>query len=197
MRLMVIVLLALACSVVGFFGCAFSIRNDLIAKDEGANQAWANVETAYQRRLDLIPNLVETVKGATKYEGDTLAKITESRNQILGLAKEFGQALRTRDTGKMDGLESALMSSVRAYTGLAAEAYPALRAMDQFTTLMHELEGTENRVSVARRDFNASVAVLNTSVRQWGWMPFSGGVKSRDPFKADPGAKEAPKVDFK
>ncbi len=197
MRLAGIVLVALVVLVVGFFGCSFSTRNDLIQKDEAANQAWANVETSYQRRLDLIPNLLETVKGATKYEGETLAKITESRNQILGLAREFGQALKSRDTGKMDSLESALMSSVRAYTGLAAEAYPNLKAMDQFTTLMHELEGTENRVAVARRDYNGAVASVNTSVRQWGWMPFCGGVKTRDPFKADPGASEAPKVNFK
>jgi LemA protein len=197
MRLVGLVLMILVVVIVSFFGCSFSTRNDLIQKDEGANQAWANVETAYQRRLDLIPNLVETVKGATKYEGETLAKITENRNQILGLAKEFGQALKSRDTGKMDSLESALMSSVRAYTGLAAEAYPGLKAMDQFTTLMHELEGTENRVAVARRDFNAAVASLNTSVRQWGWMPFCGGVKTRESFTADPGAKEAPKVNFK
>lgn len=197
MRLAGIVLLALVIMGVGFLGCAFSMRNDLIQKDEGANQGWGNVETAYQRRLDLIPNLLETVKGATKYEGETLAKITESRNQILGLAKEFGQALKSRDPGKMDTLESALMSSVRAYTGLAAEAYPTLKAMDQFTTLMHELEGTENRVAVARRDYNGAVASLNTSVRQWGWMPMCGGIRTRDSFRADSGASAAPKIDFK
>lgn len=197
MKILGIGILALIVIVVGFFGCSFSTRNSLIAEDEAATKAWANVETAYQRRLDLIPNLVESVKGATKYEGDTLVKITEGRNQILGLAKEMGQALKNRDTGKMDTLEATLMSSMRAYTGLAAEAYPNLKATDQFTTLQHELEGTENRVAVARRDYNDAVATLNTTVRQWGWMPFCGGVKTRDPFKAAVGASEAPKVNFK
>lgn len=197
MKIVGLGLLIMLIIVVSFFGCAFSTRNSIIAKDEGANQAWANVETAYQRRLDLIPNLVETVKAAGKYEGETLVKITEGRNQILGLAKEFGQALKSRDTGKMDSLESALMSSVRAYTGLAAEAYPNLKTMDQYTTLMHQLEGTENRIAVARRDYNEAVASLNTKVRQWAWMPFCGGVATRDPFKASAGTAEAPKVNFK
>lgn len=194
--------LAIGCAavlllVLGFFGFAFQKRNAVIAQDEGVTRAWADVESAYQRRLDLIPNLVETIKGATKYEGETLVKITEGRNQILGLAKEFGQALKTRDTAKMDSLESAMMSSVRAYTGLAAEAYPNLKATDAFASLMDQIEGTENRINVARRDYNAAVASLNTIVRQWGWLPFCGGVSVREPFKAAPGASEAPKVDFK
>ena len=197
MKVFVIGLVVVLILVAGFFGSAFSTRNGIIARDEAANQAWANVESAYQRRLDLIPNLVETVKGATKYEGETMVKITEGRNQILGLAKEFGGALKERDTQKMESLESALMSSVRVYTGLAAEAYPNLKATDQFTTVMAELEGTENRINVARRDYNDAVASLNTTVRQWGWMPLCGGFKTREPFKASAGAAEAPKVNFK
>jgi LemA protein len=180
----------------GFVGCGFMKRNELIALDEGVNKTWANVESTYQRRLDLIPNLVETVKGATKYEGETLVKVTEGRNQILSLAKELKSAVGDRDVGRIDTLEQQIAPMLRAYTGLAAEAYPQLRATDQFTSLQAELAGTENRINVARRDYNESVASLNTDVRQWGWMPFCGSFKTREAFKAAAGAEQAPAVKF-
>src|SRR5947209_17746993 len=102
------ILVALAIAALGFFGCGFVQRNGLIAQEEKVNQAWANVESNYQRRLDLIPNLVETVKGATKYEGDTLVKVTEGRNKLLGLAKELRQAVDAKDTGKIEALDQAV-----------------------------------------------------------------------------------------
>ena len=188
---------AIVLAIVGFVGFAFSTRNKIIAQDEATTRAWANVESAYQRRLDLIPNLVEAVKGATKYEGETLVQITEKRNQILALAKEQKTALAERDTSRMDQIEGSLLPAVRAYTGIATEAYPNLRATDQFTSLQAELAGTENRVNVARRDYNEAVAALNTTIRQWGWLPLTGGVATRRPFEAAPGAAEAPKVSFK
>src|SRR5437773_3344340 len=102
-------LIVIALVVVGVLGFAFMQRNAIIAADEGAKQAWGNVESAYQRRLDLIPNLVSTVEGATKYEGQTLTKITEARNTLLGLAREQKTALAERDTSKMDSVEGALL----------------------------------------------------------------------------------------
>jgi LemA protein len=179
-----------------FFAFAFSKRNAIIGLDEAANRAWANVESAYQRRLDLIPNLVETAKGATRYEGPALQKITEARNQLLGLAREARGALAERDPERVDALDASLMASVRAFTGLATEAYPQLKATDQFTALQAELAGTENRINVARRDYNEAVAALNTAIRQWSFLPLFPGVKTREPFKAQPGAAEAPKVKF-
>jgi LemA protein len=190
-------LVAALLAVVGFLGLSFATRNAIIARDEAATRAWANVESAYQRRLDLIPNLVETVKGAAKYEGETMLKVTEARNQVLALAKQMGSALAERDPAKLDQLEGPLMGAVRAYTGLAAEAYPTLKATDAFVSLQAELAGTENRVNVARRDYNQAVAELNTTVRQWGWLPFCGGVaKLREPFRSAPAAYEPPKVKF-
>ena len=182
----------------GFFGCAFSKRNLLIAQDEGVTWAWSNVESTYQRRLDLIPNLVETVKGAARYEGETLTKITEKRNQVLALARELGDALKARDTQKMDSLESALMASVRAYTGLAAEAYPNLNATKGYADLMSQLEGTENRINVARDRFNEAVADYDTSRRSFPTVLFAGllGFDDRAPFQADDDAQAAPDVDF-
>jgi LemA protein len=190
------VLLVLIAIGGGFVGCSFMKRNELIAQDEGVNKAWANVESTYQRRLDLIPNLVETVKGATKYEGDTLVKVTEGRNQILALAKELKGAVGNRDVGRIDTLEQQIAPMLRAYTGLAAEAYPQLRATDQFTSLQAELAGTENRINVARHDYNDAAAALNTNVRQWGWLPFCSGFKTREAFKAAAGAEQAPAVKF-
>jgi LemA protein len=189
-------LAALVFAVLAFFGLGFVMRNGIIASDETAKQAWGNVESAYQRRLDLIPNLVSTVEGATKYEGETLVKITEARNTLLGLAREQKSALAERDTGKVDATEGALLPAVRAFTGLATEAYPQLKATDQFTSLQAELAGTENRINVARRDYNEAVAALNTRVRQWGFLPFCGGVAVRRPFEAQAAAAEAPKVKF-
>ena len=190
-------LIVLGIVVVGVLGFAFTQRNGIIASDEAARAAWGNVESAYQRRLDLIPNLVSTVEGATKYEGTTLVKITEARNTLLALADRQKSALAEKDTSKMDSVEGAILPAVRAYTGLAAEAYPKLSATDQFTTLQAELAGTENRINIARRDYNESVAALNTRIRTWGWLPFaSAAAQERKPFEAQPGASEAPKVKF-
>src|SRR5262245_8550555 len=105
-------LLALLAVLGGFFGCAFVKRAEIIRADERVTRAQGDIDAALQRRLDLIPNLVETVKGATQYEGDTLVKITEGRNQILALAKEFGAAMKAGDRPKMESLETTLMSSV-------------------------------------------------------------------------------------
>jgi LemA protein len=197
MKIVAVGFLAILVLVGGFFGCAFSKRNSMIAQDERVTMAQANIDSNLQRRLELIPNLVETVKGATKYEGETLVKITEGRNQILGLAKEFGEAMKKGDRSKMETLETALMSSVRAFTGLAAEAYPNLKATEAFKDLMTQLEGTENRINASRMDYNAAVAALNTNIRTWGWMPLCGGFETREPFKASAEAGKAPAVNFK
>ena len=190
------ILVVLVLAGLALIGFAFSQRNTLISQDESVNKAWGNVESTYQRRLDLIPNLVESVKGATKYEGETLVKVTEGRNQILSLAKELKGAVTDQNTARIDELERSLVPALRAYTGIATEAYPALKATDQFTSLQAEIAGTENRINVARRDYNDAVASLNTRVRQWGWLPFCSGFKTREPFKAESGAEKAPLVHF-
>jgi len=196
MKSIVSMLAAVVLAIIVFFGFSFVQRNRLIQKDEAAQAAWGQVEATLQRRLDLIPNLVETVRGAAKYEGETLVKITEGRNQVLGLARELGAAMEQRDTAKMETIETGLVASLRAFTGLAAEAYPALKAVDQFTMLQAELAGAENRVNVARQRYNEAAAALNTSVRQWNWLPFCRGIAPRETFRAGPGAERAPQVDL-
>lgn len=183
---------------VAFGGCAFSTRNRIIALDEAANKEWSNVEGTYQRRLDLIPNLVSTVEGATKYEGATLERITEKRNQLVGLAQEMKKTIADpKQAERADQLGIELVGAIRAFTGVASEAYPNLKATEAFRDLMSQIEGTENRISVARRDYNEQVAAYNTLIRQWGWLPLCGGHKPRYTFKAAPEAAEAPKVNFK
>lgn len=197
MRRFGLFLLVLVVAALAFFGFAFSKRNTALERDEAVKRAWANVEAAYQRRLDLIPNLVETVKAATKFESETQVRVTETRNQLLGLAKQMQSALAERDPEKIDTLDPALIGAVRAFTGIAAEAYPNLKATDQFTSLQAEIAGTENRINVARRDYNDAVAALNTFVRQWGWMPLMpADVTTREGFKAQSGAEQAPRVKF-
>lgn len=181
----------------GFFGCAYSTRNKIIELDEQAKAKWAHIDTNLQRRLDLVPNLVNTVQGAGKYEGETLVKITEKRNQLLAVAKELKETPRdSSQAEKLDRLNSDLFATVRAYTGIATEAYPALKATDSYLQLMAQLEGTENRIAVARKDYNDSAASYNAMIRKWGWMPFCSGNQPRQVFQAAPEAQKAPEVKF-
>ena len=184
-------------AVVGFFGCAFSTRNRIIELDEQAKAKWADIDATLQRRLDLVPNLVNTVQGAGKYEGETLQKITESRNQMERIVKDLKDTPREpQQAERLDRLNSELLGTMRAFTGIAAEAYPQLKATEAYRDLMAQLEGTENRIAVARRDYNGSAAAYNAMVRKWNWLPFCGGFKERTEFKASPEAQKAPEVKF-
>ncbi len=186
--------------VVGALLFAFSKRNSIIDLNQKAEVASGNLESAYQRRLDLVPNLVATVEGATKYEAATLEKIVASRNTMLGVVKEIRQAkLDSNDPAQLeryDKLNSELFASLRAFTGVATEAYPNLKATESFRDLMSQIEGTENRINTARRDFNTAAGDYNSTVQKWGFLPFCGGWKERGMFKSDTGAKDAPKVKF-
>ncbi|HEU4338710.1 MAG TPA: LemA family protein [Planctomycetota bacterium] len=182
----------------GFFGCAYSYRNQMIDLDEQAKAKWADIETNLQRRLDLVPNLVNTVEGAGKYEGETLIKVTEKRNHLLAVAKELKETPRDPSQAeKLDRLNSELFATMRAFTGIATEAYPQLRATEAYRDLMAQLEGTENRIAITRKDYNASAAAYNAKVRKWGWLPFCGGFKAdKAVFQAAPEAQKAPEVKF-
>lgn len=197
MKAIVAVGAGLLLAVLGFFGCAYSTRNQIIELDEQAKAKWADIDTNLQRRLDLVPNLVETVKGAGKYEGETLQRITEKRNQLLAVAKELKETPRDPSQAeKLDRLNSDLFATMRAYTGIATEAYPQLRATDAYLQLNSQLEGTENRIAVSRKDYNAAAASYNAMIRKWGWMPFCSGNQPRPEFKASPEAQKAPEVKF-
>ena len=131
----------LVAGVVGFAIFAFSTRQSLIGRSEEVSHRWANVESTLQRRLDLIPQLTEAVQSATAYESETLLKITEERNELLRLVEAMKSAIDSGEKSKAEQLDGELVASVRAFTGLAREAYPELKANEAYLTLMTQLEG--------------------------------------------------------
>ncbi len=190
--------LLIVLALVGLAGCAgCSTYNSLVSEEEQVEQAWGNVETQYQRRLDLIPNLVSTVQGAADFEQETLTEVTEARAQATAVN------LSVDDLNDPQQVEQFLAAQQQVSGALGrllavSENYPQLRATESFLTLQAQLEGTENRISVARRDYNAAVRTYNTQVRQFPAALFAGvmGFQPRESFEAEAGAEEAPEVDF-
>ena len=167
---------------------AVSLNNRLVALQENVHSSWAQVETVLQRRYDLIPNLVSTVKGYAKHEKEVLEEVTRLRSQ-------WGAATTPNEKVKAAGqLESSLARLL-----LVAERYPDLKANEGFRDLQHELAGTENRITVERQRYNDAAKGYNTAVRQFpasliaGMCGFSADAVY---FEANKAAKEAPKVDF-
>ena len=168
--------------------------NKLVALEEGVDSAWSQVENVYQRRADLIPNLVETVKGAADFEQDTLtavearAKVSQINIEGVPTAQQLQQF-----QGAQDELSSALSRLL-----VVVERYPELRATQSFRDLQAQLEGTENRISVERRRFNEAVQSYNTSRRQFPTLLYAKAFDfaERAYFQSTPGAEEPPKVDF-
>jgi LemA protein len=189
--------LAPALLVCGLFasGCGF---NTVIQADEAVKGAWAEVESQYQRRSDLIPNLVATVKGSAKFEQDTLTKVVEARAKATGIQVDPSIV---DDPERLKQFEEAQQQLSGALSRLIAvsEAYPDLKASAAFRDLMAQLEGTENRIAVARGRYIESVAGYNTVVQTF---PSMIGAKLRkksvrSTFQATtPGSDVAPKVDF-
>jgi len=176
-------------------GCGY---NSMQANEEAVIAAWGDVESAYQRRNDLIPNLVEVVKGYAKHEADTLKAVTEARASVGGMkvGKEIindpaAIAKFQQMQGQMSGALSRLM--------VVAEKYPDLKANQNFLDLQKQLEGTENRINVARERYNKQVQAFNTSIRTFPNSLTNSmllHLKRKEPFKAEEGAKVAPKVKF-
>jgi LemA protein len=178
-----------------------SSYNGLVTLDQNAQAQWANVENVYQRRADLIPNLVETVKGAAKFEQDTLTAVTEARASVGQLSKGAVQGLANDPQAfakfqkAQDGLSSALSRLM-----VVVEKYPELKANQNFRDLQAQLEGTENRIAVERRKFNDTARAFNTKRDSFPTALIAGffGDKFRNKayFQAAEGSKEAPKVKF-
>jgi LemA protein len=180
-----------------FVGWGISVYNKIVTADEGIKSAWSQVDNQYQRRYDLIPNLVETVKGFAKQEREVLENVTAARARVGQLAvtpeilndpnafEKFQQA--------QDGLSSALSRLL-----VVTENYPTLRSNENFLTLQSQLEGTENRISVERRRFNETVQSYNTMTRRFpaSFVASMTGFKEKAYFTATAGADQAPKVKF-
>lgn len=161
-----------------------STYNSLLGAETTVDKSWADVQTNYQRRADLIANLVGTVKGAAAHESETFEKIAGLRSGYLN--------------AKTPGELSALDQQLRASINVAVEAYPELKANENFLSLQDELAGTENRIAVARRDYNEVAANFNLKIRRFPTNIFAKilGFQPRDLFQADAAAQTAPTVDF-
>lgn len=173
--------------VVGLF--VLGSYNGLISSQETVKNKWANVQTQYQRRMDLIPNLVETVKGSAEFEQSTLQAVVEARS-AWAKAQSGSINEQVQAAGGFDSALSRLLVTV--------EAYPQLKTTEAYRDFMTQEEGTENRVAVARGDFNDAVRAYNTVVRRVPSNIVANifGFQTMESFKADDGAEEAPKVDF-
>ena len=180
--------------IASFSGCGY---NSLVEQDEKVNQAWAQVENQYQRRADLIPNLVKTVQGYADFEKGVLTEVTELRSRVgqiklstddLSDEEKFKQFSDAQD--KLSGALSRLL--------VVAENYPQLKANENFLQLQSQLEGTENRISVERKKFNEAVQEYNTSVRRFPMLITAKimGFKEKQYFKSAPGTDKAPDVNF-
>lgn len=170
--------------------------NGLVSMDEGVQTKWADVETQYQRRADLIPNLVNTVKGYAAHESETLQAVVEARAKATSVnidptnisAEQMAQFQQAQD-----GVSSALGRLL-----VTVEKYPDLKANENFRELQAQLEGTENRISVARRDFNEAARKYNTTLRSFPKNLLAGlfGFEKKAYFEAQEGSEKAPSVEF-
>jgi LemA protein len=187
--------IALFVGVALMFG--FKTYNNLVDTDESVVQAWADVESQYQRRSDLIPNLVNTVRGAANFEQETLEAVVSARAKATSVTLSADDLT---DPGKMESFMAAQegLSGALGRLMMITENYPELRATDSFRDLQAQLEGTENRIATSRRDYNDSVAGYNRSVRKFPASIVAGftGFERKTPFEAQPGAENAPEVSF-
>lgn len=170
--------------------------NGLVGMDEKVSNQWANVETQYQRRSDLIPNLVNTVKGYAKHESQTLEAVMAARSQATQVKIDPSNCTPQQLAAyqKAQGDVTTALGKLLAIT----ENYPDLKATDNFKMLQEQLEGTENRINVARKDFNDSAKKYNTSLRRFprNIIALMFGFEKRNYFEAEAGAEKAPKVEF-
>ncbi len=187
--LIILAVLAVILIVVAFslFGWIKNTYNNLVTLDEGVKASWAQVENVLQRRFDLIPNLVETVKGYAAHENDVLTQVTEARAKVGGASTP---SARMQAEGELSGALSRLM--------VVVENYPDLKANQNFVMLQDQLEGTENRIAVERQRYNDMVRQYNTTIRRFPASLVAGFFKfeSKDFFEATEGAQTAPKVKF-
>lgn len=174
----------------------YATYNGFIGKEEGVNAAWSNVETQYQRRSDLIPNLVNTVKGYVAHESQTLASVTEARAKATSINLSAGELTPERLTQYQQA-----QAEVRTALGrliAVAESYPDLKANQNFIELQSQLEGTENRIAVARKDFNDAARKYNVAVRRFpsNLVAALFGFDQKPYFEAAEGTETAPQVEF-
>ena len=170
--------------------------NSLVEQEQQVNQAWAQVENQYQRRADLIPNLVNTVKGYTTHVEETLTKVVEARAKATSITLNADN-LDEETLAKYQQAQGELSGALKSLLAVT-EAYPDLKANENFLNLQAQLEGTENRIATERKRYTEAVAEFNTSIKKFPTNIYAGwfGFKEKPQFKAEAGAEKAPDVKF-
>ena len=195
--ILIVIAAVLVIGAMSIFGWYKSTYNGFVAMNEGVTSAWSQVENQYQRRYDLIPNLVNTVKGAADFEKETYTAVTEARAKVGQVQINAGDL---SDPAKFQMFQAAQdnLSSTLSRLLVAVENYPQLKANENFLSLQAQLEGTENRISVERRKFNQSVQSYNTSIKQFPGNIIAGmhNFTEKQYFKAAAEAQSVPKVEF-
>ena len=186
----------LVVGVIAFFSVT-STYNGLVTLDEGVKAGWSQVENVYQRRSDLIPNLVSTVEGAADFERETLREVIEARSRATGVQVSAAELSDPQALARFEAAQGALSGALSRLM-VVVERYPDIKANQNFLSLQDELAGTENRIAVERRRFNEAAQAYNTRRRRFftrivaGWFGFEEAAY----FEADEGAETAPEVDF-
>ena len=189
-------IIIVAAIVVILVAWGVSVYNGLVTKDENCSNQWSKVESQYQRRMDLIPNLVNTVKGYASHEEATLLKVIEARNQASQV-KIDAENMTQEQLNNFQQSQENLSSAIRGLN-IVVEKYPDLKANQNFLELQSQLEGTENRFAVERQRYSDVVNEYNTSVRRFPNSLFASmfGFDKKPYFEAQSGAENAPKVEF-
>jgi LemA protein len=176
-------------------GCGY---NTMQKNEEAVKAAWGDVEATYQRRNDLIPNLVEVVKAYAKHERETLTAVTEARAKVSSIQVSKDMINDPKAFSQFQEAQAGMTSALSRLM-VVVERYPDLKANQNFQDLQHQLEGTENRINVARTRYNEAVQVFNTSIRIFPNSLTNSlllHLTLKEPFKAEPGAEKAPQVKF-
>ena len=192
-----LIAVVVALVIAGFY--LVGLYNGLVGAEQQVEQSWAQVENAYQRRADLVPNLVATVKGSAAFERETLQQVVEARSRV-GQVSAGATAEILDDPQRFAQFQAAQdqLSSALSRLLVVVERYPELRSVANFSHLMAQLEGTENRIAVERRRYNEAAQAYNTRVLRLPARLFAGllGFEKKAYFTAVPGAETAPKVEF-
>jgi len=191
-----LILIVILAGVLILGGCGCGGYNKMVNLDEVVKAKWNNVQSDYQRRSDLIPNLVSTVKGAANFEQTTLTKVIEARAKATSVNVNADD-LTPEKVQQFQQAQSQLSGALSRLL-VVSEQYPQLQATQNFKDLQTQIEGTENRIKVSRNDFNTAVQDYNVTVRRFPNNIFSGmfGFHAKQGFTADAGSEKAPKVEF-
>jgi LemA protein len=197
MKNVLITLAILVVIILGVGGWTMSVRNNFVTSQENVNQSWAQVQNVYQRRYDLVPNLVETVRAYAAHERETFTTVTEARAKV-GQIQVSADVLNDPEKFKQFQQAQAQLGGALSRLLAVSENYPQLKANENFLQLQSQLEGTENRIAVERRRFNEAAQAYNTTLRRFPENIVAGffGFNQRPYFEAQHEAQTAPRVKF-